>query len=684
MLGGGSWKGGGWLVLFFGEPLFHAAGDVGDVGEAVFEHPASGARGAKAGRAVDEVFGILGKIAGSFGPAAERKELRSLDVGHHVFILFADVEEDAFESSGEDLAEFKGGDFREFGHVVAFLSELMNGGVFAAKRAVGVAFDFDFAEGGGEGPVVDEATQRRGPDSGEELDRFHGLQGADDSREHAQDASFGSCRDRAFGREFRQKATVTGATEMGGEDRDLSLELKNGAVDEGLFQKKSGVVGGEAGGEIIGSVDEGVVRGKKVGGAFGGEAAGVEGDFDVGVDPVKAVAGALEFRTPDAIAVVKNLTVKIGKVHGVGVDEADVPDPGGGKVEEGGGAESAGPDTEDGSLFEPLLPCFADFGEHGLTQVTVGFLRGERHGGTMCCRLVRGKERLRGLGRGVRLCRVRVAIVAHPRKPDAPMAVRNVRESLQKRGIEVVLEEETAELVGEAGEKNFVEGVDLVISLGGDGTLLETLHRIGPTAAPIAGVNIGTLGFLTACTDEEIDLLSDHLESGKMNIVERSLLCVEMIDEKNKAHEFLALNEAVLMRGETGRLVSLEARVNGELLNHFRADGLIVATPTGSTAYSMAAGGPLLGPGAGVFVITPICPHSMSNRALVVEEGAVIELSPCGNGEEPILFSVDGRDILRLKKDSVVRVTRHSESLRLVRLPGHSFYETLRGKLHWR
>lgn len=263
------------------------------------------------------------------------------------------------------------------------------------------------------------------------------------------------------------------------------------------------------------------------------------------------------------------------------------------------------------------------------------------------------------------------------------MAVRNVRDCLLKRGIKVVLEEETARLIQEAGKLDFADGADLIISLGGDGTLLKTLHRLGPRPIPIAGVNIGTLGFLTACTDEEIDLLADHLANEEMNIVERSMLKVEMTEEGGKPHQFLALNEAVLMRGETGRLVSLEARVDGELLNHYRADGLIVATPTGSTAYSMAAGGPLLGPHAGVFVITPICPHSMSNRSLVVGEKSVIELSPAGNEEESILFSVDGRDILRIEKDSVVKVTRHDVNLRLVRLPGHSFYETLRKKLHW-
>jgi len=293
------------------------------------------------------------------------------------------------------------------------------------------------------------------------------------------------------------------------------------------------------------------------------------------------------------------------------------------------------------------------------------------------------KERLLESAGGVSTFLVRVAIVAHPKKPDAPEAVVGVRKSLIKRGIEVVLEPETAELIGEMGVEDFSHEVDLVISLGGDGTLLETLHRIGPTEIPIAGVNIGTLGFLTACTDGEIDLLSDHLAGGEINIIGRSMLKVEMIDESGIAHEFLALNEAVLMRGETGRLVSLEARVDGELLNHYRADGLIVATPTGSTAYSMAAGGPLLEPHAKVFAITPICPHSMSNRSLVVAEDSVIELSPSGGGEEPILFSVDGRDILRIKRDSIVRVRRHEQTLRLVRLPGHSFYDILRKKLHW-
>lgn len=278
---------------------------------------------------------------------------------------------------------------------------------------------------------------------------------------------------------------------------------------------------------------------------------------------------------------------------------------------------------------------------------------------------------------------VQIAIVAHPFKPDAPEAVRRVRASLEKSQLEVVLENETAGLIGEKGVEDFQEGADMIISLGGDGTLLETLHRIAPTDIPIAGVNIGTLGFLTACTDEEIDQLSEAIAKKNFHLVDRSMLKVEMTEEGGEKHEFVALNEAVLMRGETGRLVSLEARVDGELLNEYNADGLLVATPTGSTAYSLAAGGPLIGPRSGVFVITPICPHSLSNRSLVLSDDSVIDLLPSGRTDEPILFSVDGRDILRIEKGSNVKVTRHPQCLNLVRLPGHSFYETLRHKLGW-
>lgn len=278
---------------------------------------------------------------------------------------------------------------------------------------------------------------------------------------------------------------------------------------------------------------------------------------------------------------------------------------------------------------------------------------------------------------------MKIGIVAHPHKDEAPGALREVRAALEGRGFETILDEGTAGLVGESGVERFWDGVDLVISLGGDGTLLETVHRMGGCEAPVAGVNIGTLGFLTTCTNDEIEALADVLERGEQKIVQRAVLKVRMEEDGGGEREFLGLNEVVLMRGETGRLVSLEARVDGELLNRYRADGLIVATPTGSTAYSLAAGGPLIGPRAGVFVLTPVCPHSLSNRSLVLGDDSVIEILPAGESDESIMFTVDGREVLRLAPDSVVRVEKGEKPFCLIRMPNHSFYETLRKKLHW-
>jgi hypothetical protein len=225
-------------------------------------------------------------------------------VGHEVFVLFADVEEDAVEAVGEDLAEFESGDFGKRSHFFFVDEWFGDAGVLTAKRAVGIAFDFDFAEGGGEGAVVDETTEGRLADLREELDRFHRLEAANDSREHAQDTCFGSGGDGAIGRGFREEAAVAGAPEVGGKDGDLAFELENRSVDEGLFEKVSGVVGGEAGGEVIGAIEEGVVGGEEVEGVFRFEASGVEDDFDVGINLMNAGLGTFELRGADAVGVV--------------------------------------------------------------------------------------------------------------------------------------------------------------------------------------------------------------------------------------------------------------------------------------------------------------------------------------------------------------------------------------------
>jgi NAD+ kinase len=282
---------------------------------------------------------------------------------------------------------------------------------------------------------------------------------------------------------------------------------------------------------------------------------------------------------------------------------------------------------------------------------------------------------------------VKVGILANPDKAGARRTLDALREVLSARGIGWVMETDTAVLAGEADgvdASEFGGRVDVLAVLGGDGTMLHAVSKLGAFDKPVAGINIGNLGFLTTCTDRDLDAFGDALRSGRFTTSRRTLLEATVEHAGCEPRTFLALNEVTLARGQTARLVSLEAWVSGELLNHYRADGLIVATPTGSTAYSLSAGGPLVSPCAAVFLITPICPHTMSQRSLVVADDSVISLCPQGGGDGPVLFTVDGRDCMTIGEGSRVEVRKAKASFDLLRLEGHSFYEALRQKLNWR
>ena len=227
------------------------------------------------------------------------------------------------------------------------------------------------------------------------------------------------------------------------------------------------------------------------------------------------------------------------------------------------------------------------------------------------------------------------------------------------------------------------QSCDVIAVLGGDGTMLNAAHRIGPTDTPIAGINLGTLGFLTSCTGDEFDLFGQALLDKSYKIVPRILLktCITYADGTTESD--FAVNEITLSRGQTGRLISLDAFIDGALLNHYRADGLIVATPTGSTAYSLAAGGPLLSPIAKAFVITPICPHSLNNRSVVLDEHSVVELVNTEISGCPAFYSIDGRDVIELPSNALIKINKADHQLHLLHLKDRSYFSTLRKKLHW-
>jgi NAD+ kinase len=281
---------------------------------------------------------------------------------------------------------------------------------------------------------------------------------------------------------------------------------------------------------------------------------------------------------------------------------------------------------------------------------------------------------------------VNVGILANPHKPGSIPTLRSLQAALRNLGISSVLDEETSALVGEYSgipAASFSRMVDLAAVIGGDGTMLHAVSRLGGFDKPVAGINIGTLGFLTSCTDDELFEFAQAVARGSFTTSTRTMLEATVHRHGQPAASFTALNEITLARGDTGRLVSLRARVNGELLNDYRADGLIVATPTGSTAYSLSAGGPLISPEAAVFLITPICPHSLSQRALVLSDSCVVGLSSEDPGSGAMLFTVDGRDSVRIDPGDHIEIRKSPVSFHLLRLQGRSFYEALRQKLGW-
>jgi NAD+ kinase len=202
------------------------------------------------------------------------------------------------------------------------------------------------------------------------------------------------------------------------------------------------------------------------------------------------------------------------------------------------------------------------------------------------------------------------------------------------------------------------------------------------TIKPIFGINIGSLGFLTCLNSSAYLEAVGSIVSGKFALSERALLSVEITKGTECVHRTVALNDAVISRGEISRLIRLRTRVNGAPLTEFNADGLVVATPTGSTAYSLSAGGPILEPQSGVFVITPICPHVLTNRSVIVGDRSVIEVE-ASEPNSSVFLTLDGRSPVPLEFGSTVTIRRSEKVLPLAVLPELSFFGVVRQKLKW-
>src|SRR5204863_7721946 len=222
-----------------------------------------------------------------------------------------------------------------------------------------------------------------------------------------------------------------------------------------------------------------------------------------------------------------------------------------------------------------------------------------------------------------------IGIIAHTGKAGVGGLVNAIAQEFSRFSITALLEKETARVAGKKSEYSTAElgaATDLLVVAGGDGTILRVVGQLGEAIKPIFGINVGSLGFLTTASSATYREAVECLAKDRINFSQRALLEARVRLAEKQTAKMSALNDAVLSRGELSRLVRLHTRVNHEPLTECNADGLIVATPTGSTAYSLSAGGPILDPESGVFVITPICPHVLTNRSIIVAEGSTIEI----------------------------------------------------------
>jgi NAD+ kinase len=280
----------------------------------------------------------------------------------------------------------------------------------------------------------------------------------------------------------------------------------------------------------------------------------------------------------------------------------------------------------------------------------------------------------------------RVGLVANPDKPAAAALLRRAAELTAAAGRELFVETRAAQMADLAapcckGVRELAQQTDLIIVLGGDGTMLGAARDLAGSGSRVLGINIGGLGFLTAAAGPQMDEALDLIFRGEYEIDARDLIHAEG-SASGHAIDQLALNDFVISRGADARLIELEVKVDGETLTRYRADGLVVCTPTGSTAYSLAAGGAVVSPNAQALTITPVCPHTLSNRSVIVNMDSIIEVTNLSERLE-VFLSADGQVQLPLGANDVVRIRRAQEKIRLVRLPGSSFFNTLRQKLNW-
>src|SRR2546421_158784 len=285
----------------------------------------------------------------------------------------------------------------------------------------------------------------------------------------------------------------------------------------------------------------------------------------------------------------------------------------------------------------------------------------------------------------------RIGVIVKPHQPDALETLCRLTTWLSERGIAFVgppdiererIEHKTGCSVEVVSEEELPRRVDLMLVLGGDGTMIATGRMLGDTQVPVIGVNYGGLGYLAEFPIEELFPALEGILAGQYKVQQRLMLSVELWRREELVTRSRVLNDVVVNKSALARIVEIEAYLNEQFVNLFRADGLIVATPTGSTAYNLSAGGPIIFPSINAMAITPICPFTLSNRPIVVSDGSVIECRLI-TAKEEVALTLDGQVGVSLQAHDRVIIRKSKTAFNLVQPPNRNYFEVLRNKLKW-
>ena len=279
-----------------------------------------------------------------------------------------------------------------------------------------------------------------------------------------------------------------------------------------------------------------------------------------------------------------------------------------------------------------------------------------------------------------------VGIIYKHRHEPARKEAKNLENWFKQKGIKVFLEEMKTKgsLNGYCEESKVIpKTVDWVVVLGGDGTLLGAARRVGRFGAPMLGVNLGGLGFLTGIPFERLYPVIEMMINGRLEVESRVMLETKVFRNSEVVCQFQVLNDVVINKGTLARIIDLDVAINEEFLTTFRADGLIISTATGSTAYNLSAGGPILYPTMEPFILTPICPFTLTNRPIIIPDSSIIQIKMGNESEETVILTFDGQVGFDLYFGDKVLIHKSEEKIRLFRPPDHSYFNILRTKLMW-